>query len=97
MSGGAPAADSSNNLSHYGEWDLRRDKHVGSDQRLWRLIPQLTGGLSVSQYFTPSSPSLLHANDQDFGAGGAAILVDQLSGPVPHLVIGGGKDGYLYF
>src|SRR4029077_16812734 len=32
----------------------------------------------------------------DHGAGGAAILVDQPSGPVPHLLIGGGKFGTLF-
>jgi len=50
----------------------------------------------VSQYFTPSDQANDNANDADFGSGGAAILVDQPSGPVQHLVIGGGKDGYLY-
>jgi hypothetical protein len=38
----------------------------------------------------------LDAQDQDLGAGGAAILVDQPSGPHPQLLIGGGKSGVLY-
>jgi hypothetical protein len=36
-------------------------------------------------------------NDQDFGAGGAVVLVDlPLGSPITHLVMGGGKDGSLY-
>ena len=57
---------------------------------------KLTSGLTVSQYFTPSDESSDNAGDLDFGAGGAAILVDQPSAPIPHMVIGGGKDGFLY-
>jgi hypothetical protein len=38
----------------------------------------------------------LDAFDQDLGAGGAAILIDQPSGPHPQLLIGGGKSGVLY-
>jgi hypothetical protein len=57
---------------------------------------KLTSDLSVAQYFTPSDQANDNANDVDFGSGGAAIVVDQPSGPVAHLVIGGGKDGYLY-
>ena len=97
MSGGAPAADSSNNLyltTGNGIFDATNTSGPTNDYGDSFL--KLTGSLSVSQYFTPSSQASLNANDQDFGAGGAAILVDQLSGPVPHLVIGGGKDGYLY-
>ena len=97
MSGGAPAADSSNNLyltTGNGTFDATNT--TGPTNDYGDSFLKLTGGLSVSQYFTPSSHASLNANDQDFGAGGAAILVDQLSGPVSHLVIGGGKDGYLY-
>jgi hypothetical protein len=32
----------------------------------------------------------------DFGSGAATILIDPLGGPVPHLVIGGGKQGNLF-
>src|ERR1019366_1216095 len=53
-------------------------------------------GLSVADYFTPSDQATLDANDTDFGSGAATILVDQPSGPVTHLVIGGGKEGNLF-
>ena len=57
---------------------------------------KLTSNLTVSQYFSPSDQSSDDVNDLDFGSGGSAILVDQPNSPVQHLVIGGGKDGYLY-
>ncbi len=34
--------------------------------------------------------------DNDFGAGGSAVVLDLISGSPRHLVVGGGKDGTLY-
>jgi len=53
-------------------------------------------GLSVADYFTPLDQATLDANDTDFGSGAATILVDPSGGPVPHLLIGGGKQGNLF-
>jgi hypothetical protein len=97
MGGGAPAADSSNNLyliSGNGTFDVTDT--TGPTNDYGDSFLKLTSNLSVSQYFTPSDQANDNVNDADFGSGGAAILVDQPSGPVQHLVIGGGKDGYLY-
>ena len=100
MGGGAPAADSSNNLYNLylitgnGVFDVTNTSPPTNDYGDSFL--KLTSGLTVSQYFTPSDYTMDQVNDQDFGAGGAALLVDQPSGPVQHLVVGGGKDGYLY-
>jgi len=91
MSGGAPAADSSNNLfliTGNGVWN-------GTTQ-FGDSFLKLTSGLAVSSFFTPDDESALNADDVDFGAGGAAILVDAIAGPAPHLVIGGGKLGVVY-
>lgn len=97
MGGGAPAADSNSNLyliSGNGTFDATNTTAPNDDYGDSFL--QLTSGLAVSQYFTPSDQSTDNANDLDFGSGGSALLVDQPTGPVQHLVIGGGKDGYLY-
>jgi hypothetical protein len=97
MGGSAPAADSTNNLyliTGNGTFDANNSTAPNNDYGDSFL--KLTTGLSVSQYFTPSDQANDNAGDADFGAGGAAILVDQLSSPVQHLVIGGGKDGTLY-
>jgi hypothetical protein len=97
MTGGAPSADSSNNLylvtgnASFDATNTTAPKNDYGDSLL-----KLTSGLAVSQYFTPSDQDSDNAGDGDFGAGGAVILADQPTGPVRHLIIGGGKDGYLY-
>ena len=93
MSGGAPAADSSNNLYVITGNGIFDGVSAFGDSFL-KL--STSGGLSVADYFTPMNQLNLDAQDNDLGAGGAAILVDQTSGPHPHLLIGGGKSGVLY-
>ena len=97
MGGGGPSVDSGNNLyliTGNGIFDVTNKTAPNNDYGDSFL--KLTSGLSVSQYFTPSDQANDNASDADFGSGGSAILVDQPAGPVQHLVIGGGKDGYLY-
>jgi hypothetical protein len=93
MSGGAPAADSSNNLyviTGNGFFD-------GITQFGDSFLKLSTGSsMGVLSFFAPSDQLSLSSADHDLGAGGAAILIDQPSGPVPHLVVGGGKEGKLY-
>jgi hypothetical protein len=96
MSGGAPSADSSGNLyflTGHGSFDATSG---GSNYGDSTVKLGTVGGLSVVDWFTPSDQAMLNSNDQDHGAGGAALLVDQPSGPVPHLLIGGGKEGFLF-
>ena len=94
MSGGAPAADSANNLyviTGNGSFD-NTNKNYG----MAFLKLSTNGGLGVSDFFSPFNESTLSGGDQDFGSGGAAVLVDQTTGPFPHLVVGGGKDQNLF-
>ena len=95
MSGGAPAADSSNNL-YMITGNGTYDGTASSDYGDTFLKLSTSGGVSVADWFTPADQSSLEGGDTDFGSGGAAILVDELSSPVPHLVIGGGKEGNLF-
>ncbi len=97
MGGGAPAVDASSNvyvLTGNGNFDASNASAPNNDYGDSFL--KLSSTLGVSDWFTPSDQSSDNSGDQDFGAGGAAILVDQPSGPVTHLIIGGGKDGFLY-
>lgn len=99
MGGSGPAADASNNLfliTGNGGFDAGSASAPNNDYGDSFLKISTSSGLAVSQYFTPSDQASDQAGDLDFGAGGAAVLVDQPSGPVQHLVIGGGKDGFLY-
>jgi regulation of enolase protein 1 (concanavalin A-like superfamily) len=98
MGGGAPAADSSNNLyvlTGNGIFDATSTSAPNNDYG--DSLLQLTSILTVSQYFTPSDQLTLYQNDGDFASGGAAILADLPAGsPVTHLIMGGGKDQSLY-
>jgi hypothetical protein len=96
MGGGAPAVDSSGNLffiTGNGTFDANTG---GSNYGDSVIKLGTTGGLSVADYFTPLDQASLDANDTDFGSGAATVLVDQPSGPVAHLLIGGGKQGNLF-
>jgi hypothetical protein len=88
MAGGAPAIDSSNNLyvmTGNGDWD--------GDTNFGDSVLKLSSGLALSDWFTPSDEANLQANDYDLGSGGATMLVDLPSSSVPHILIGGGKQG----
>jgi fibronectin type 3 domain-containing protein len=59
-------------------------------------VVKLTTTGTVADYFTPYDQQALDVNNLDLGAGGPVMLVDQTSGPVPHLLITAGKDGTIY-
>ena len=98
MGGAAPAADSSNNiyvLTGNGQFDANSSSGPKNDYG--DSLLKLTTSLTVSEYFTPTDQLADYDDDNDFGAGGAAVLADLPTGsPVPHLIMGGGKDGTLY-
>jgi uncharacterized repeat protein (TIGR01451 family) len=97
MSGGGPAADSQGNVYLLtGNGDFNANSTGGRNYGDTFLKLGTSGGLSVSDWFTPFDQNNLAANDLDLGGGGAVILIDQASGPFPHLVLGGGKAGTLY-
>ena len=94
MSGGAPAADANGHvyvITANGTFDANNGGEDYGDSFL-----QLSGNLIVSSYFTPSDQADDEAKDNDFGAGGSAVVLDLVSGSPRHLVVGGGKDGTLY-
>jgi hypothetical protein len=97
MGGGAPSADSNNHIyliTGNATFDVTNASAPNNDYGDSFL--QLTTGLAITSYFTPSDQASDAANDQDFGAGGAAVVLNLTSGSPQHLVIGGGKDGTLY-
>jgi hypothetical protein len=92
MSGGAPAADSGNNL-YVITGNGIFDGNTQFGDSFLRL--STGGGINVTGFFSPNDQDSLMRVDLDLGSGGAAILVDQPTAP-NHLVIGGGKEGTLY-
>jgi len=96
MSGGAPSADSANNLyviSGNGSFD-KTTPRTNYGMAFMKL--GTTGGISVADFFSPLNEDTLSGGDLDLGAGGAAVLVDATTGPFPHLVVGGGKYHQLF-
>ena len=97
LSGGAPSADNNGNLyitTGNGGWDLTNTSGPTNDYGDTFL--QLSAGLTVSSWFTPTDQAANDMNDKDTGAGGAALVLNLTAGPVRHLVVGGGKDGNIY-
>lgn len=97
MSGGAPAADDANHIyliTGNATFDANSANPPNNDYGDSFL--QLSSGLAVSSYFTPSDEVSDAANDADFGSGGSAVVLNLASASPRHLVIGGGKDGTLY-
>jgi len=94
MGGGAPSADSDGNLyliTGNGAFDASSGGVDYGDSFL-----KLTPGLGVNSYFTPTDEASDFANDQDFGSGGSAMVLNVNAGALKHLVVGGGKDGSLF-
>ena len=54
-----------------------------------------TNGLAVADYFAPYNQSNLASVDLDTGSGGLMFLPDQ-TGPFPHLMVMGTKEGRIY-
>jgi hypothetical protein len=96
MGGGAPAVDAGGNM-YFITGNGTFDANINGSNYGDSVVKLSTAnGLTATDYFTPSTEAALDANDNDFGSGGAAVLVDQPTGPVAHLLIGGGKDGNLF-
>lgn len=98
MSGAAPAADTEGRLyvlTGNAGFDATSSSAPNNDYG--DSLLELSLGLKVLQYFTPSDQQSDRVYNNDFGSGGAAVLANlPAASPVSHLVIGGGKDGNLY-
>jgi hypothetical protein len=98
MSGGAPAVDANGNLyfsTGNGTFDANQTTAPNDDYGDTLLKMSTAGGLSVLDYFTPDNQFTLLQQDLDLSAGGVVLLPDQ-TGPVAHLMVTGGKDGFLF-
>jgi hypothetical protein len=97
MTGGAPAADSSNALyvtTGNGGFDARKATPPNNDYG--DSLLKLSSSLKVLQYFTPTNEQVSNAENNDFGAGSPVLGNLPEGSPVTHIAIAGGKDGMLY-
>ncbi|MFZ0761144.1 MAG: IPT/TIG domain-containing protein [Candidatus Sulfotelmatobacter sp.] len=104
--GGAPAVDSDGNIyvsTGNGAFDANNTTTPDNDygDSILKLIPA-TGStangenLSLVDWFTPDNQNYLSEDDIDLGSGNAMLLPDQTSGPVLHLLVVIGKQGFAY-
>jgi hypothetical protein len=96
QSGGGPSADSNHNVyveTGDGPFDVNRG---GSSYGDSFLRFDTSTGLSVSGYFTPFDLSTLSNTGQNGGTSAPLLLPDSLFPSLPHLLIGGSKNGCIY-
>ena len=92
----APAADAQGNIfaaTGNGVFTAASNGRDYGDTMLKMGIDN--GRLTVRDYFTPSNEARMNQSDQDLGSGGPILIPDQ-PGPHPHLVLIGGKNGYMF-
>jgi len=98
MSGAAPAVDEQGRiyvLTSNGAFDANSATAPNDDYG--DSLLQLSRGLQVQGYFTPSDQNTDQLYNIDFGSGGATVLADLPAGSaLTHIAIAGGKDGNLY-
>jgi len=94
QSGGALATDATGDIyfvTGNGNFDVNTGGIDYGD-----TVEKLSPGGTVADYFTPHDQANMNANDLDLGSGGPVLLVDQPTGPYPHLLIHSGKTGTIY-
>src|ERR1700728_524638 len=95
QSGVGTAADAQGNIyvaTGNGTFDANLG---GTDYGDCFLRLTTSSGIAVADYFSPYNQGTMGADDLDLGSGGVLLLPSQ-PGPVPNLLIGGGKTGALY-
>ncbi len=103
MSGAGPAFDASGNLyvsvaNQAADTQVTTAYGTGWGESMLKI--STSGALSVAHtdtttWFTPYNYVSLDGGDADVGSGGLLVLPDQ-GGPIPHLLLGGGKAGTMY-
>jgi chitodextrinase len=95
MSGAGIAADLSGNIyviTGNGTFDTTTPRTNYGDSFI-KL--STTGGLNVTDFFTPFNQDSLNSMDFDVGSGGVLVLPDSV-GTAPHMIVGGDKQGNLF-
>lgn len=97
MAGGGISVDSATNLYfEVGNGSFNVTNNSGGTEYGDSFIKlSTTNGLAVADYFTPYNQADLQVGDVDVGSSGLVLLPDQ-PGPIPHVLIGSGKEGKIY-
>jgi outer membrane protein assembly factor BamB len=93
QSGYGPAVDETGNvLFSTGNSDYNKPSYEKMYNRPDSIVEFSADLSTLVQSFTPSNYFELDQADVDLGSGGTLVIPAQ-PGPVPHLAVGGGKDG----
>ena len=97
QAGGGPAVDSSGYIyleSGNGTYDGTTSHDYGDTFLKMHIV---SGQLAIADSFTPYNQKDLSDSDYDLGSGSPIVLPDSVgSGLHPHLLVGAGKDGWIY-
>ena len=94
QSGGGLATDASGNIfftTGNGVFNVNTGGRDYGDS-VMRISPSGT----VVDYFTPHDQANMSNTNIELGSAGPVLLVDQTTGPFPHLLITAGKNGTIY-
>ena len=94
QSGGGLATDASGNIffsTGNGDFNANTGGRDYGDS-----VVKVSPSGSVVDYFTPHDQAAMSSSDIDLGSAGPVLLVDQNSGPYPHLLVTAGKNGTIY-
>jgi hypothetical protein len=94
QSGGGLATDATGDI-YFTTSNGDFDANTGGIDHGDSIVKLSTSG-SVVDYFTPHDEAIQSSNNLDLGSAGPVLLVDQTSGPYPHLLISAGKNGTIY-
>jgi hypothetical protein len=99
QSGGGPSVDSNHNVfvvTGNGIFDANLGGPVFNYGDSFLRLSS-TGGLTVTDYFTPCDQATLASADKDLGSS-APVLLPDLTGPTshPNLIMGAAKNGSMY-
>src|SRR5262249_43970495 len=95
MSGDGPAADANGNIYLSTGNGTFTPTGPGSPNYGESVLRLASGGVAVTDFFTPFNQLDLSTTDVDLGSGGVMLLPDQ-PGTHPHLLVTGGKEGKAY-
>jgi hypothetical protein len=94
QSGGGLSTDATGNI-YFATGNGDFDANTGGVDYGDSVVKMSPAG-AILDYFTPHDQLTLSGQDFDLGSGGPVLLVDQTSGPNPHLLITSGKAGTIY-
>jgi fibronectin type 3 domain-containing protein len=94
QSGGGLAADAGGNVffaAGNGDFSANTGGRNYADS-----VVKLSAAGSVVDYFTPHDQATMESTNIELGSAGPVLLIDQTTGPYPHVLVTAAKNGVIY-